>query len=102
MSKFTDITVEKFDALIAKSITLRECPQCRNYGGQIIVDMPMYGKEGAYCKCYQCGFETKRHTTHIFMKDKRNRIGTPIIEKSLMGAIRQAVSAWNRRANDGT
>ena len=94
---YRDITVEKFDALLAKSIVLRECPECRNYGGQIIVDMPAYGKEGAYCKCRQCGFETKRRTARILMKDKRNRIGTPIIDKSLVAAIRQAVNDYNRR-----
>ena len=96
MSKFSDVTVEKFDALVAKNITLRHCPKCNRYGGQIIIDMPMYGKEGAYCKCYQCGFETRRHNTNIVISDNRKRIGTPTIEKSLMAAIRQAVYDFNR------
>lgn len=96
MSKFTDITVEKFDALITKKIELRNCPSCGAYGGSIIVDMPMYGKDGAYCKCNKCGFETKRKPTHIFMRDKEGRVGTPTIEKSLMGAIKQAVNDWNK------
>ena len=102
MSKHTDITVEKFDALMAKQITLRECPKCHNYGGKIIIDMPMYGKEGAYCRCSQCGYETKRRTTHTLIKDKRNRIATPIIEKSLMGAIRLAINDFNGRSENGT
>ena len=102
MSKHIDITVEKFDELIAKSIQLRNCPKCNYYGGQIIIDMPMYGKEGAYCKCNMCGFETKRQSTRIFMKDKRNRMATPIIEKSLMGAIRQAVNEFNKGAKNDT
>lgn len=101
MSIYNDITVEKFDALVAKNIALRNCPKCNSYGGQIIIDMPLYGKEGAYCKCYQCGFETRRQTTHIFMKDKRNRMGTPTIDKSLLGAIRQAVNDYNKRGENG-
>lgn len=101
MSKFDDVSVEKFDALVAKSIILRNCPKCNNYGGQIIIDMPMYGKEGAYCKCYQCGYETRRHSTNIIVTDKRKRIATPIIDKSLMGEIRQAVYDYNRRSENG-
>lgn len=97
---YTDMTVPKFDALLAKTIALYHCPKCHNYGGQIIVDMPMYGKEGVYCKCYKCGFETKRRSAHIFMRDKTNRMATPIIDKSFMQAIHTAVNDWNRRAND--
>lgn len=97
---FKDVTVEKFDALMAKQITLRNCPKCNRYGAQIIIDMPMYGKEGVYCKCYGCGYETKRQMANIVMKDKRGRIGTPTIDKSLMGAIRQAVNDYNRRSEN--
>ena len=95
---FKEVTVEKFDALLAKQIALRACPKCNYPGGQIIVDMHTYGKdEGVYCRCYECGYETRRRMANIVMHDKRNRIATPTIDKSLMGAIRQAVNDYNRR-----
>lgn len=96
---YKEVSAEKFDALMKKSIVLKECPKCRNYGAQIRVDFPLYGRWGAYCKCYQCGFETKRRNTNICMSDNKKRIGSPTIEKSLMGAIRQAVNDWNGKGN---
>lgn len=98
--KFKEVTVEKFNALMAKNITLRACPKCQNYGGQIIIDFKLYGKEGAFCRCYQCGYETKRRMTNIVISDKRKRIATPIIDKSLIGAIRQAVNDYNKKERE--
>ena len=81
-----------------KSINLHECHKCGRYGGQIIIDMPMYGRDGVYCKCYQCGFETRRVAMNITMIDRENkRMGTPVIDKSLMSAIHNAVNDWNGR-----
>ena len=94
-----EVSAEKFNALMKKAINLKECPKCGRYGAQIRVDFPMYGKDGAYCKCYGCGFETKRRETNIVMSDNKKRLGTPTIEKSLMGAIRQAVNDWNGKGN---
>ena len=97
-----EVSARKFDALVAKGISLRECPVCRRYGGQIIIDMPMYGKDGVYCKCYQCEFKTKRRAMGIVMVDNENhRMATPVIEKSLIGAINQAVNDWNGRSGNG-
>ena len=90
-----EVNAEKFDALMKKAIRLKECPKCGRYGAQIRVDFPMYGKTGAYCACYQCDYTTKRRETNIVMSDNKKRLGTPTIEKSLMGAIRQAVNDWN-------
>ena len=96
-----EVNEEKFDALMKKAINLKECPMCRRYGAQIRVDFPLYGKTGAYCKCYGCGFETKRRETNIVMHDNKKRLGTPTIEKSLMGAIRQAINDWNGKNENG-
>lgn len=94
-----EVSAEKFDALMKKAIRLEHCPKCGFYGAQIRVDFPLYGRGGAYCKCYQCGFETMRRETNIVMHDNQKRLGTPTIEKSLMGAIRQAVNDWNGKGN---
>ena len=90
-----EVSSEKFNARIKKSIHLGECPGCGSIGtAQIRVDFPLYGKKGAYCRCLFCGYETKRQKTSIDIVDSK-RYGTPTIEKSLMGAIRQAVNEWN-------
>lgn len=39
-----EVSAEKFDALMKKSINLKECPKCGRYGAQIRVDFPLYGK----------------------------------------------------------
>jgi hypothetical protein len=62
----------------------------------------LYNKDGVYCKCYECGYETKRKSMNAVILDHENkRMGTPVIEKSLMGAIRQAVNDWNGRSENG-
>ena len=102
MSNVKEVNSKKFDALMSKSINLGRCPKCSRNGGQLIIDFPMYGKDGAYCKCYDCGFETRRRSMNITMIDiEKHRMGTPVIEKSLMGAIRQAVNDWNGRSENG-
>lgn len=95
---YIEVNARKFDALMKKNIDLKECPKCKMYGAQIRIDFPLYGKDGAYCKCYKCGFETKRRSTNICMSDDTKRLGTPTIEKSLMEAIRQAINDWNKGA----
>lgn len=89
------VSSKKFDALMKKSIKLKECRKCGRYGAQLRIDFPLYGRAGAYCACYECDYTTKRRETNICMSDDRKRLGTPTIEKSLMGAIRQAINDWN-------
>ncbi len=90
------VSTEKFNALIKKSINLGECLRCGKIGAQIRIDFPLYGRAGAYCRCYFCGFETKRRNTHIVMMDSEARLGTPTIEKSFMRAVMRAINDWNR------
>ena len=100
--KTQEVNSKKFDTLMAKNITLQKCHKCGRYGGQIIIDMPMYGKDGVYCKCYEFGFETKRKAMNAVILDHENkRMGTPVIEKSLMSAIREAINDWNGRSENG-
>ena len=91
-----EVSSEKFNALMKKSIRLGECHRCGSIGtAQIRIDFPLYGKKGAYCRCLFCGYKTTRQKTSIDIVDSK-RYGTPTIEKSLMGAIRQAINEWGR------
>jgi hypothetical protein len=51
-----------------------------------------------------CGFELKGQDISANIIDVENkRYGTPVIEKSLMGAIRQTINIWNGgRSENGT
>lgn len=93
---YKEVSASKFDALMKKAVRVKRCARCGSYGGQIRIDFPLYGADGVYCRCYSCGFETKRRTTHICMTDDKKRIGTPTIEKSLMAAIRQVIQDFER------
>ena len=97
-----EVNEKKFDALMAKGITLGKCPKCREWGGEITIPMTAYGSESgmAFIRCKYCGFKTKGRSTSTTIYDTENkRIGCPTIEKSLMGAIRQAVNDWNGKGN---
>lgn len=101
MSKY--VTEAKFDAIMAKNIVLNKCPVCGNFGGEIIIPMTEHSiKSGmVFVKCGYCDYSTKARnaTTTLYDTDK-NRIGCPITDKSLIGAIKQAVHDWNRRTED--
>lgn len=99
--KIKAVNSNKFDVLISKHIELGKCPKCSRVGGQLIVDFHLYGREGVYCKCYECGFETQRNSKHIIIVDNENhRIGTSVIEKSLINAIRNAINDWNGKGKN--
>ena len=91
-----EVSPEKYNALMKKSISLGACPRCGFSGAaDIIVEFRLYGKKGAFCRCFFCGYETKRRNTSIEMTDSK-RFGTPTIEKSLMRSVRQAINEWGR------
>lgn len=94
--KLRDITVPEFDALLAKQISMKQCPSCGGYSGNIVIDLPEYGKSGVYVKCRICGFESRRKSPFIRMRDVTGRIATPVIDKSLIGAIRQAMIDYKK------
>jgi len=90
-----EVSTDKFNELMKKSIQLGACPRC-GFGGaaDIMVEFRLYGKKGADCRCYFCGYETKRRMTCINISDSQ-RYGTPTTEKNIMEAIRQAINDWN-------
>ena len=90
------VSKEKFDAIMNKSIHLGECPKCGTGGGTILIKMPWYGTFGVCIKCQHCNFETKIRGITKTMFDE-NRIGTPVIDKSLLPGIHTAINDWNRR-----
>ena len=101
MSK--EVNSKKFDAVMARNITLAKCPKCGDFGGEIIIPMTAYGSKSGtvFVKCKYCDFTTKARNANITIYDTENkRIGCPIIDISLMGAIRQAVYDWNRRTEN--
>lgn len=94
--KNKEVSSVKFDAIMKKAIVPGKCQRCGSFGAQVRIDFPLYGADGVYCRCYSCGFETKRRWTHICMTDDKKRLGTPTIEKSLMAAIRQVIQDFER------
>lgn len=99
-----EVNSKKFDALMSKAINLKKCPKCPDIGGEIIIPMTAYGRRtgSVFVRCRNCGFETKPRRASITMSDEKNRLGCPIIPKSLMKAIHTAVNDWNEgRGNDG-
>lgn len=94
------VTKEKFGAIMNKSIHLGECPKCGAGGGEILVRMPWYGKFGVCIRCQYCNYETKTRGITSPMFDK-NRIGTPVIDKSLLRGIHTAINDWKVGADNG-
>lgn len=89
------VSENKIDVLVSKSIKLNPC-ECGNGHGEIVIMIPWYGATGAKCRCSNCGRETKVYgisTTLI----SDTRIATPIIDRSLIKGIRNAVNDWNKR-----
>ena len=96
------ISLETYDALQRKSLSLDRCPMCGN-SAEIVIKIPCYGQEGAKVACSKCGFETKLYNirSHFEVAAEPCRIYTPILEKSIMRGVREAVRNWNRRADNG-
>lgn len=89
------LTKYKFDAIMRKSRHLGKCPGCGIGGGEILVRMPWYGKFGVCVRCPYCNYETKTHGITETMFDNENRIGSPVIDKSLLRGIHLAMNDWN-------
>lgn len=101
-----EVNSKKFDAIMAKRIDLKKCPKCASYSAEIYI--PIGGYFGSKLhkvriKCTNCGFELRGHDISASIYDVENkRYGTPVIEKSLMGAIRQTINIWNgERSENG-
>lgn len=91
---YGDVSRAVFAATMERSIHLKECARCGWLGGEILVRMPYYGRFGAVVKCPHCGAETKIQGITITMFSGK-RMGTPVIEESLMDGIKNAVRLWN-------
>ncbi|MBR3680601.1 MAG: hypothetical protein IKL79_01190 [Clostridia bacterium] len=100
-----DVTSKKFNAIMSKKIYLHKCPKCPNLGGEIIIPMTTYGAktDRVYIRCKYCGYETKCYDASTMLNDtESSRFGSPVIDKSLIKAIHNAVNDWNRRSKNGT
>lgn len=92
-----EVSPEKFNDLMKKSIQLGACPRCGVGGAaDIMVEFRMYGKKGVYCRCYFCGYETKRRMTSINISDSQ-RYGTPTTEKKHYGSHKTGDKRMERR-----
>lgn len=92
-----EVNSKKFDAIMNKSISLNKCPKCPNLGGDIIVPMVAYSRttRRVFIRCKYCGYETKSYDATTSLVDENRRFGSFVIDKSLMGAIHNAVNDWN-------
>lgn len=94
--KIKDVSAAKFDAMVHKSVQLKNCPKCHFFGGEIIVDMPLYGKtEGARARCKQCGYETRVYSMHESIRDTEGRIASPRTQKGILRGILAALNEYN-------
>lgn len=92
------VTETKFNAIIEKGITLKNCPKCHFYGGEIIIGMPLYGKtEGIRARCCNCGFETRTYSSSLSIRDGNGRIGNPRTPKSILNGVMAAVKEYNKK-----
>lgn len=92
------VTETKFNAIIEKGVTLKNCPKCHFYGGEIIIGMPLYGKtEGIRARCCNCGFETRTYSSSLSIRDDTGRIGNPRTPKSILTGIMAAIKEYNKK-----
>ena len=104
MKQVKEVNSKKFNAIMNKRIDLGKCPRCPNIGGEIIIPLICYGSKWrkVYVRCGVCGFETKRYNANTSLYDTESkRLGSFVIDKSLMSAIHNAVNDWNGRSKNG-
>lgn len=92
-----ELTKEKFDDAVNKSIHLKSCRHCGAGGGEIVIMIPWYGRTGARIRCANrdCDAETKLYSIHEVIDDGE-RFGTVITRASIMRGIKEASDEWNR------
>ena len=79
---------------------LKPCPFCGG-GAELVVREGTYGICGAWVRCKECDCKIKAMNIHELIITKVT-ISTPTTNDSRQRGIKKAITAWNRRANDGT
>lgn len=88
-------SIAECEVLLSKSIHLRQCPHCRGVAS-IHVEIPLYGREGAYVKCRHCGIQTEYQPINVCVSEVgTGRLVTPVVPESLVCGILKAVKIWN-------
>ena len=100
-----EVSRRKLDCILKKSINFSGC-RCNSCGMpcsvEIVVVMPMYGREGAYIKCGRCGSVlTKTYPINDCFTDETGRLATPVTHKSLLRGILHAVSDYKAVSKRG-
>ena len=97
-----EVSSRKFEVLMDKSLKVKhKCPECGYPGANIVIEVRMYGREGAKAVCPECSFETKHFRTNDCFSDGKGRLGTPVTPKSLLRGIWNAVNSWNQHSREG-
>ena len=93
--KLKYVDSETFESLKKSNIRLLECPCC-GHTAEIIVTVPMYGRNGARVVCPLCGVQTRYEDINgcYFEKDGTGMV-TPITPDTMMQGILEAVRHWN-------
>ena len=97
--KMEEVSEKRFADIMSKSLHLSLCPICKQQP-DIVIKIPTYGIRGAAVRCTKCGFETGYFPINSQFATV-GKIGTPVIESSLMSGILEAIKDWNRRADNG-
>ena len=91
------ISKEEFDYAIENGLCLNSCRRCGAGGGEIVIMMPWYGREGARIRCMngKCDAETALYPIDEAIDDGE-RLGMVITRASIMRGIKEAADEWNR------
>lgn len=88
------VTRKELDKILNGHLSAKSCPKC---GGspQITMPLTLFGRDGIKIECRHCGYSTDLQRIHIQVADE-TRFATPITPKSVVKAVYNAVSVWNK------
>lgn len=101
MNKYVkELSNEEFDTAIKEHLKAASCPYCQS-GISLIIQMPLYGPEGAKIACMHCGYTTKVQSISEPIGSGK-RFGTPRTFNGLCRGIFKAVQEWNKKCDEVT
>lgn len=87
------VSEAEFDKLCKEDLHVAYCPKCLN-SPEIIIRIPIFGKETIKIKCQNCGYEKEFYIS----REKiicENSYAAPLTIKSFAETICKAIEYWN-------
>ena len=83
------------DVIYLTTKGIKRCPSCNGAGKLIIKQPKLFGLQGAYVECGECGMRTRVFPINEVIHTQ-DSVSTPVTEAAIERGKLLAMAAWNR------